>query len=1261
MKRTLLLLLGAFVSLCAVAQTGEIQGKVTDADNGEGLPFATVTVEVSGNLMGAQTDFDGYYSIKPVPAGSYSVVAKYLGYQTSQTNEVLVQTDKITFLDLGLSEESQVLDEIVIKEYKVPLIKPDETSTGGTVTKEDINNLPTRNVSSIASTTAGVYQEDEGADLNVKGSRSEATDYYIDGIKVRGSTAIPASAIEQMNVVTGGVPARYGDATGGIINITTRGPSSQFSGGLEAITSEFLDPYGYNLFTGSLSGPILSTRGEVKRPLVGFFVAGEYLLQGDDDPNHLGITKIKDDVREDLIANPLRRSENSTGLLQAIEFLEEDDFEVVDAKLNREREEINIAGKIDIQPVKNINISIGGNFHDRQGGTTGQTGPFTDFMRRYNAFDWEHTPEYSEFAYRGFVRFTQRFGTKEYNADASEEDLKTSALQNAFYSLQFDYTKSGSKYQDPIFQDRLFDYGFVGKFTQDRELQYAQSDIEVFNSDGSPITINAREFQGFANSGVSYEPGDVSPEAVAYNNQFFDLIGDDLADGIDLIQGQEGLINGARFLTAYNLYYSPGQYYNNYFLRDRDQYRLTFNGSVDVKRPGASDRSKHALEFGIEYEQRIERQYDVERPDELWNRMRQLTSVIGPAGEIQRDLDNPFVLVNGQMVSLFDYDSNQYGPIGAYDTITYNLTRVAEGSYFDSQFRSKFGFGNLDFINSDAYGPDDYTLDMFSPDDLFGGGNRDNIVRYYGFDHLGNKLDRQPSFNDFWTARDEETGYLSRPMGAFQPIYTSAFIQDKFSFKDIIFRVGVRVDRFDANQKVLKDQFSLYGVRSAGEVNQINGINVNHPETIGEDYVVYVNDEVNPSEIKGYRDGLDWYDANGSLVVNPSVLAASGNVLPYLSNPLSSNPQNDVKSENFDPDTAFEDYEPQISVMPRISFSFPISDEALFFAHYDVLTQRPQGRGVGTAHDYYFFAERAVDNVFQNPNLKPEKTVDYQFGFQQKLSRSSALKLASFYREMRDMVQIINIPFAYPNTYNTYGNVDFGTVKGFEATYDLRRTNNLRMLISYTLQFADGTGSGDRSALNLVNAGQPNIRAIQSLDFDARHMMNANLDYRFSSGKKYDGPSIGGLDILSDFGVNATIRARSGTPYSQDQTATPRAQFGVATRTSLEGQVNGSRLPWSFDLDLRADKSFYVGADDNLRLNVYIAFQNLLNTLNVVDVYRFTGSPVDDGYLASGVGTEDADNRANPDSFRYLYTAKANDPNHYAQPRTTRLGVQVSF
>ena len=219
-------------------------------------------------------------------------------------------------------------------------------------------------------------------------------------------------------------------------------------------------------------------------------------------------------------------------------------------------------------------------------------------------------------------------------------------------------------------------------------------------------------------------------------------------------------------------------------------------------------------------------------------------------------------------------------------------------------------------------------------------------------------------------------------------------------------------------------------------------------------------------------------------------------ITPYLVDPDAN-----IKDENFDPSSSFKDYVPQISVMPRVAFSFPISKEtnreALFFAHYDILTQRPPTGTSATAYDYYFFQEN-VNNVFDNPDLRPEKTIDYQIGFQQQLNEVSVLKISAFYRELRDMIQIISVPYAFPVQYTTYGNIDFGTVKGLTVTYDLaKRTKNLKMSTSYTLQFADGTGSSSTSQLNLVGSGQPNLRAIIPLSYDSRHNFKVVLDYRF--------------------------------------------------------------------------------------------------------------------------------------------------------------------
>jgi hypothetical protein len=70
---------------------------------------------------------------------------------------------------------------------------------------------------------------------------------------------------------------------------------------------------------------------------------------------------------------------------------------------------------------------------------------------------------------------------------------------------------------------------------------------------------------------------------------------------------------------------------------------------------------------------------------------------------------------------------------------------------------------------------------------------------------------------------------------------------------------------------------------------------------------------------------------------------------------------------------------------------------------------------------------------------------------------------------------------------------DFGTVKGLSLIYDLRRTGNVRMLANYTLQFADGTGSGATSNVELTDTEQPNVRFIVPLDYDTRHAFTVSL------------------------------------------------------------------------------------------------------------------------------------------------------------------------
>ena len=162
-------------------------------------------------------------------------------------------------------------------------------------------------------------------------------------------------------------------------------------------------------------------------------------------------------------------------------------------------------------------------------------------------------------------------------------------------------------------------------------------------------------------------------------------------------------------------------------------------------------------------------------------------------------------------------------------------------------------------------------------------------------------------------------------------------------------------------------------------------------------------------------------------------------------------------------------------------------------------------------------------------------------------------------------------------------------------------------------------------------------------------------------GKAYTGPIINGKKILADFGVNLLINAASGRPYTAKLRPTRFDAIGTV------GSVNGSRLPWRFNADFRVDKTFRVNpkAKTPLEVNVYLRVANLLNRLNVISVYRASGSPTDDGFLAGSDGISEIrevelnglDKQAYIDSYSWL----VRNPNNFAQPRRIFVGASFIF
>ncbi|MCB9185974.1 MAG: carboxypeptidase regulatory-like domain-containing protein [Flavobacteriales bacterium] len=1261
MTRKILLLSLLIFSTVAVSMAqvgmGTLIGTVSD-ESGEPIPFANVVVMQAGQqVTGASTDFDGKYKIPALkPANDYVVKASVVGFTAQEKRGVIVKANQNNFVDFKMSAGVK-LDEVVVIDYEVPLIEKD----GGaktTVTGKDIEKMPSRGAATAVTTVAGV-QDNDGQIGSVRGTRDGSTYTYIDGVKVRGSANLPQAAYEQVQVLTGGVPARYGDATGGIISITTKGASQQTHGGIELVSSggiryndnnDYLfDAQGYHLIAANITGPLLSIKdktdpeGKKKKPIIGYFLAGEVNYQADPRPSAIGNYYVKDDVLADLQENPIVQSSTGASVLRS-QLVRKSDLEWTAQRKNTRYRGVVASGNLDFYLSPSITLKVGGSldFNDRK-------------LYSYNGsmFNYENNGLQMDKTWRVYGRFTQRFNNQ--TADAEGGKKKKSAISNAYYSIQADYERYTTRQMNEEHQDRLFRYGYLGKFTTYREPTYQ---LGIDDSTGLFGYLQGP----YNDTLVTFEASDINPNLAAYTAQYYNLNPDAAGKYENLTQIEQdrgALRNGDLPRRVYDLWDNTGTQFNGYNINDNSQFRIMATGSFDIK--------NHSISLGFEYEQRKDA-FIGYAPRGLWTITRlymnnHFRDALDPTPIIHYDANGNYT------------DSISYNPLYTPDP---DYPSIGKGQYFiDYNVRKALGLdpSNTDFIDIDALDPDFFDISWFSADELLNNGN--NYVSYYGYDHTGKRLSSKPTFDDFFNERDEFGNYTRR-IGAFEPVYLAGYIQDEFTFKDLIFRVGVRVDRYDANQKVLKDPYLFREAYTKDEVDlntpRWGGGNasINHPNNIPGDAVVYVNDIQNPSAILGYRVGSTWYDQSGTEVTDPSTLQAGTGIAPYLINP----PVQDPNSNDPVPVTtadAFQDYKPQVNVMPRISFSFPISENALFFANYDVLTQRPLGGNRLNLIDYLYI-QNSSNNVVNNPDLKPEKTIEYAIGFKQKLSKRSAIELNAFYREMRDQITTIRVTEAYPKTYLTYGNLDFGTVKGLTLTYDLRRTKNIQLRLSYTLQFADGTGSNATTSLNLVNAGFPNLRVIQPLSFDQRHNIVLSADYRFGEGNDYNGPKTvtkGGKTInwLQNFGVNAIVRAGSGNPFSRQSNIQPTGINDDLGSGFLEGSINGSSKPWQFRVDMRVDKDFLIKWNKGKEgkpaktsyLNVYLDIQNLLGTKNVINTYRATGNPDDDGYLLAASSQSAIQSQTDEQSFRDLYAIKVNRPTNYSLPRRIRLGLMLNF
>ncbi len=514
--------------------------------------------------------------------------------------------------------------------------------------------------------------------------------------------------------------------------------------------------------------------------------------------------------------------------------------------------------------------------------------------------------------------------------------------------------------------------------------------------------------QSYADSLLTFKPGTLNPIEANYTSDVYNQLGAGNIQNYPTVQANLGLMNGDRPSDVYSLWYNAGRAYPNLNESSNTEFRFSADFSAEI--------ANNSIDLGFQYEQNSISQYGIAAAN-LWTLMRQLSNFQLSA----LDTAHPILVKSG-----------------TYATYNYNYLPNTGAEYqFDKSLREEiYHTTNLTqaeqtaWIQTDNYAPSMYSLNMFSAADLLNGGS--SYVSYFGYDYKGNLLTTSPSLDDFFNQKDKN-GNNTYAMAAYRPIYMAGYIEDNFDIKTISFNVGLRVDQFNANQPQLSDPYLLFPAKTAGEVGYNSSLG-QIPANIGSNYVVYVNNSLNPTAIVGYRNGNNWYNASGNLVSDPTVIAsqtASGNIQPDLKYPN----QTTLGSN------AFSSYVPQTKVLPRLAFSFPITDKASFYAHYDILTQRPPGVGYNIfIPTNYLYIQSYTGSLLQNPALVPQETTDYELGFSQYLNeaKSMAVTISAYYRSFQNEIQAYRYYDAYPTTYMAFANVDFGTVKGFAVSYELQ-------------------------------------------------------------------------------------------------------------------------------------------------------------------------------------------------------------------------------
>lgn len=269
---------------------GRILGQVTDRDSGE--PLAGAQVELLRYDRGTLANEEGRFIIVAVPPGEHAIRVTMIGYQTQELEGVQVRADRATQVDVELRSEAVEVEGVVAEVERIRLVEPEINVTHEVVLGTELREMPLDAVEEAVELAPGV------SDGHFRGGRIGQEVYVVDGLEFKnqfeassqGSVLeLPPTALQEVEVVTGGFGAQFGTALSGVVRyVTRRGDPEEWEGRASFRTDHWAPDgifRGFNALSASAGGP-LSFLSD------GTTLYADVLLHGmrDADPRARGLT-----------------------------------------------------------------------------------------------------------------------------------------------------------------------------------------------------------------------------------------------------------------------------------------------------------------------------------------------------------------------------------------------------------------------------------------------------------------------------------------------------------------------------------------------------------------------------------------------------------------------------------------------------------------------------------------------------------------------------------------------------------------------------------------------------------------------------------------------------------------------------------------------------------------------------------------------------------------------------------------------------------